>query len=220
MSDEVVDTSIVTPVRSPGFLALLLGGPAVLGLAARLAARFGPSEAVPAGQARRRGALRACPRAARARPRFRHCRGQCRQDPGSEWRPLHSRHGPLGRPRAGAPGALRRPRRGRHGAAAAGARDRHRGAARLGRGGRAAGRDRQLCAAARRADRPPAVRHFRSEPADVHGSHPLDLRPDLPQPERRCRSPGAGHPGRRAHAGLAGGRDRPAARDAESMATT
>ena len=42
MSDEVVDTSIVTPVRSPGFLALLLGGPAVLGLAARLAARFGP----------------------------------------------------------------------------------------------------------------------------------------------------------------------------------
>src|SRR4029450_10067149 len=44
MSDEVVDTSIVTPVRSPGFLAELLAGPTVLGLAARLGARFAPKK--------------------------------------------------------------------------------------------------------------------------------------------------------------------------------
>lgn len=39
MSDEV-DTTIVTPVRSPGMLATLLGGPAALGLAARLGGRL------------------------------------------------------------------------------------------------------------------------------------------------------------------------------------
>ena len=40
MSDDQIDTSIVTPVKSPGFLAGLLGSPAVLGLAGRLGARF------------------------------------------------------------------------------------------------------------------------------------------------------------------------------------
>src|SRR5688572_4928227 len=40
MGDDQIDTSIVTPVKSPGFLAGLLGSPAVLGLAGRLGARF------------------------------------------------------------------------------------------------------------------------------------------------------------------------------------
>ena len=40
MSEEETDRAIVTPVRSQGFLAGLLGGPAVLGLAARTGARL------------------------------------------------------------------------------------------------------------------------------------------------------------------------------------
>jgi cytochrome P450 len=40
MSEEEADRAIVTPVRSPGFLATLLGGPALLGLAARTGARL------------------------------------------------------------------------------------------------------------------------------------------------------------------------------------
>jgi cytochrome P450 len=40
MSDDQIDTSIVTPVKSAGFLAELLGSPGALGLAGRLGARF------------------------------------------------------------------------------------------------------------------------------------------------------------------------------------
>ena len=40
MSDTRIDTSIVTPVRSPGFFGELLQGPTVLGWLARLAARL------------------------------------------------------------------------------------------------------------------------------------------------------------------------------------
>jgi cytochrome P450 len=40
MSDNRVDPSIVTPVKSPGFIGGLLGGPALQGLGARFAARF------------------------------------------------------------------------------------------------------------------------------------------------------------------------------------
>src|SRR5688572_7518331 len=40
MSDDQIDTSIVTPVKSAGFLAELLGSPGALGLAGRLGARL------------------------------------------------------------------------------------------------------------------------------------------------------------------------------------
>ena len=40
MSDDRIDSSIVTPVKSAGFFAELLGGPGVLGLAGRLGARY------------------------------------------------------------------------------------------------------------------------------------------------------------------------------------
>ena len=40
MSDDQTDTSIITPVRSPGFFGELLAGPTLLGFAARLAARL------------------------------------------------------------------------------------------------------------------------------------------------------------------------------------
>jgi cytochrome P450 len=40
MGGDEVDTSIVTPARSPGFFATLLGGPTALGLAARFGARL------------------------------------------------------------------------------------------------------------------------------------------------------------------------------------
>ena len=40
MGGDEVDTAIVTPARSPGFLATLLGGPAALGFGARVGARL------------------------------------------------------------------------------------------------------------------------------------------------------------------------------------
>lgn len=47
MSGDEVDTAIVTPVKSPGFVANLLGGPTALGLAARVGARLAQGSAKP-----------------------------------------------------------------------------------------------------------------------------------------------------------------------------
>lgn len=50
MSEGGVPSSIATPARPPGFLARLLAGPTLPGLAARIAARFAPSKPVRFGK--------------------------------------------------------------------------------------------------------------------------------------------------------------------------
>ena len=156
MSDEVVDTSIVTPVRSPGSALLL---------AVRRCLAWRPG--LPPVRPKR--PFRLGKRVIAAR--HAHVRELLERDLDFGIAAVNAvkigevNGGPfiLGMDRsavarAGAPRALRGARRGRHGAAAAGRRGGHRGAARQFPAGGRDRRGRRLCAADRRADRAAAVR--------------------------------------------------------------